>query len=108
MKLKSLLLILAASQIMLSCKKDFFNDDPCSDKSGHASEKCNPHLKIAIVSDIHYMDPSLLVNGGAEGAAFQNYIAQDPKLVQYSDPIFRTVLHQLKMERPDILLVPGD
>ena len=100
-----MLLILLASQIMLSCKKDYFNDDPGHGKGDGINKT---HLKIAIVSDIHYMDPSLLINNGAEGAAFQNYLAQDPKLVQYSDPIFRTVLHQLKMERPDILLVPGD
>jgi predicted phosphodiesterase len=100
-----MLLILLASQVLLSCKKDYFNDDHVPGKGDGINKS---RLKIAIVSDIHYMDPSLLVNGGAEGTAFQNYIAQDPKLVQYSDPIFRTVLHQLKMERPDILLVPGD
>lgn len=105
MKLKSMLLILLASQVLLSCKKDYFNEDHGPGKGDGINKT---RLKIAIVSDIHYMDPSLLVNGGAEGTAFQNYIAQDPKLVQYSDPIFRTVLHQLKMERPDILLVPGD
>ena len=29
------------------------------------------HLKIAVVSDIHYMDPSLLKNNAESGAAFQ-------------------------------------
>jgi 3',5'-cyclic AMP phosphodiesterase CpdA len=42
------------------------------------------------------------------GVAFQTYIAQDPKLVQYSDAIFRQVFGELKAEKPDILLVPGD
>ena len=65
-------------------------------------------LKIAVVSDIHYMHPSLLGEGGAAGAAFQNYLNQDPKLVEFSDPIWREVMTQVKSERPDILLVPGD
>lgn len=66
------------------------------------------HLRIAVVSDIHYMHPSLLGPGGATGAAFLNYLNQDPKLVEFSDPIWRQVMATLKEEKPDILLVPGD
>jgi predicted MPP superfamily phosphohydrolase len=66
------------------------------------------NLKIAIVSDIHYLEPSLLVNDGAAGTAFQNYLDQDPKMVQYSDAIFKKVIEELKAEKPDILLLPGD
>jgi predicted phosphodiesterase len=66
------------------------------------------NLKIAVVSDIHYMDPSLLKNNAAAGTAFQDYLAADPKLIEFSDPIFRTVIAQLKFEKPDILLIPGD
>jgi len=66
------------------------------------------NLKIAVVSDIHYMDPSLLKNNASAGTAFQDYLAADPKLIEFSDPIFRTVISQLKSEKPDILLIPGD
>jgi predicted MPP superfamily phosphohydrolase len=66
------------------------------------------HLKIAVVSDIHYMDPSLLKNNANTGAAFNNYLDADPKLIEFSDPIFRTVVSQIKSEKPDILLIPGD
>lgn len=92
------------SQVLVSCEKDFKNIPPFN---GHGSDG-KKQLKIAVVSDIHYMHPSLLVNNGAAGTAFQNYLNQDPKLVQYSDPIFRKVMEDLKDERPDILLVTGD
>jgi UDP-2,3-diacylglucosamine pyrophosphatase LpxH len=100
MRKKSWLIIPVLCLLVMSCKK---NENGFPPFGGN-----NPHLKIAIVSDIHYMHPSLLGIGGATGAAFQNYLNQDPKLVQYSDPIFREVLAELKTERPDILLVPGD
>jgi 3',5'-cyclic AMP phosphodiesterase CpdA len=104
------LVIVMASTIVLSCKKEIGTNDPTYSKTSKSGspEKNIPPLTIAVVSDIHYMDPSLLINNGASGTAFQNYLDQDPKLVQYSDPIFRNVLMDIKAERPDILLVPGD
>jgi predicted phosphodiesterase len=68
----------------------------------------NFHLKIAVVSDIHYMDPSLLKNNANTGAAFNAYLDADPKLIEFSDPIFRNAITQIKAEKPDILLIPGD
>jgi len=65
-------------------------------------------LKIAVVSDIHYMDASLLKHNAASGAAFQAYLAADPKLLEYSDPIFRKCISLIIAEKPDILLIPGD
>jgi len=97
---------LSASMVLLlliatSCTKD------------HPLGKGGPiqidfHLKIAVVSDIHYMDPSLLKNNANTGAAFNDYLDADPKLIEFSDPIFRTVVSQIKSEKPDILLIPGD
>jgi predicted MPP superfamily phosphohydrolase len=97
---------LSASMVLLlliatSCTKD------------HPLGKGGPiqidfHLKIAVVSDIHYMDPSLLKNNANTGAAFNDYLDADPKLIEFSDPIFRTVVSQIKAEKPDILLIPGD
>src|SRR3979411_335557 len=78
-----------------SCKKDLSPDSKSqSPATNSVSEKSSfniatSELKIAVVSDIHYMDPSLLANNAAAGDAFQNYIAADPKLIEYSDPIFR-------------------
>ena len=104
MKIKIKLLITAAlaSQLILSCRKEpgLYNY-PSHLGSGHS-------LSVAIVSDIHYMDPSLLDSNGAAGTAFQNYLNQDPKLLQYSALVFKKVMTQLSIARPDILLVPGD
>ena len=101
MKEKLLLFLLTCIIVVASCTKDH-----PPDKGGHPVP--DAHLKIAIVSDIHYMDPSLLKNNAAAGTAFQAYLDADPKLIEFSDPIFRTVIAQLKSENPDILLIPGD
>ena len=109
MKFK-LLIVVLLSQLFICCKKEFNQDvPPASDEGKNLLRKDGDrHLKIAIVSDIHYMHPSLLINNGAAGTAFQNYLNQDPKLIQYSDPIWRRVMKELIAEEPDILLVPGD
>jgi predicted phosphodiesterase len=106
MKTAFLFFLALSSYFLTSCKKEFMTDS--LDGSASAEAKGNPHLKIAIVSDIHYLHPSLLGNNGASGTAFQEYLNQDPKLVEYSDPIWRQVMAELKRENPDILLLPGD
>jgi 3',5'-cyclic AMP phosphodiesterase CpdA len=110
MKTKFLVIVALFSYSFISCKKEFRKSSLNTPLKSKVSwqKSINPHLKIAIVSDIHYMHPSLMINNGAAGAAFQNYLNQDPKLVQYSDPIWRQVLAELKVENPDVLLVPGD
>lgn len=99
---KLIVLLVAFSAMTTACKKDIVSIEDNSKKARPSS------LKIAVVSDIHYMAPSLLQNGAAEGKAFQDYLNQDPKLLQYSAAVFQTVMNDLKNERPDLLLVPGD
>jgi 3',5'-cyclic AMP phosphodiesterase CpdA len=77
----------------------------CSD---HSSGPSVQTIKIAVLSDVHYMDPSLLQNGAENGEAFLNYLNADPKLVQYSDAIFKAALAKVKAESPSILLIAGD
>lgn len=101
MKIKLLFPIVLVGLMTLSCRKTgqgYFAPDGGSDHS----------LKVAIVSDIHYMDPSLLDSNAAEGTAFQAYLADDPKLLQYSAAVFKEVMEQLLAAKPDLLLVPGD
>jgi 3',5'-cyclic AMP phosphodiesterase CpdA len=62
-------------------------------------------LKIAVLSDLHYMDPSLLK---ADGSAFQMYLMQDPKLLAQSGAILQEILRNLVAERPDLVLITGD
>ena len=100
----SLMIIVSAS-----CTKDalldpsgMLTDDSNSLKSSQAK------LKIAVISDIHYFDPTLMPADPENDYYFQKYLAQDPKLIHLSDPIFRQVISELKKEKPDIVLIPGD
>jgi len=72
------------------------------------STKCvgvDEGIKIAILSDIHVMDPSLLVK---EGSAFQAYLDKDPKLLKYSSKILEATVRRLVALRPDLVLIAGD
>ena len=62
-------------------------------------------LRIATLSDIHYMDPSLLI---ANGSAFQTYLAGDRKLLAESSAIDKAAIDAVVAQQPDILLVNGD
>ncbi len=93
--------------LVTSCMKENpWVDNIAGGKGGQNGN--TTHFKIAIISDIHYMDASLLKNNAASGTAFQNYLAADPKLIEYSDPIFRQCISQVITQKPDILLIPGD
>jgi len=66
----------------------------------------NPgELKIAVLSDLHYMDPSLLRE---DGSAFQMYLMQDRKLLAESSAILQEVVNELLIEKPDLVLISGD
>ena len=66
----------------------------------------NPkELKIAVLSDLHYMDPSLLRE---DGSAFQMYLMQDRKLLAESCAILQEVINELLAEKPDLVLISGD
>ena len=65
-------------------------------------------LKIAVISDLHYMNPGLLPADPENDDNFQMYLAQDPKLIALSHPILKEAIAELKAEKPDILLIPGD
>jgi 3',5'-cyclic AMP phosphodiesterase CpdA len=73
-------------------EKDFFNPDAV-------------RLKIAVLSDLHYMEPSLLK---ADGSAFQMYLMQDPKLLAESGAILQQIIKRLLEEKPDLVLITGD
>lgn len=70
-----------------------------------SSAKISDGARIAILSDIHVMHPSLLIH---DGTAFQNYLAQDPKLLEYSAQILEATISKLITQKPDLVLVAGD
>jgi len=110
MKISRFLIILAVTCLFNACTKDLITDPTSlsSENNNNVLKSQQLPLKIAIVSDIHYLDPSLLKNGAENGVAFQTYLAYDPKLIQFSVPIFEKVISDLQKEKPDILLIPGD
>jgi acid phosphatase type 7 len=62
-------------------------------------------VKICSASDLHYFNPSLLIS---DGTAFQEYLAQDRKLITESRAITQALVKKIKEEKPDIFLVTGD
>jgi predicted MPP superfamily phosphohydrolase len=108
MKLKRLLGLIAFTCILGACVDELTPDVNLNSADSDLLKSAKKPVKIAVVSDIHYFDPSLLINGAENGTAFQAYLAADPKLIQFSKPIFNQVLAELQTEMPDILLIPGD
>jgi 3',5'-cyclic AMP phosphodiesterase CpdA len=86
-------------------KEQEFNlqtDKRCSNEN--LDFNCRP-LKIAVLSDLHYMHPSLLKS---DGSAFQMYLMQDPKLLAESGAILKQIIRKLLDEKPDLVLISGD
>ena len=62
--------------------------------------------RFAVFSDPHYFDPDLLIN---DGAAFQEYLARDRKLLKESEAILASTVDAIKNTAGlDFVLVPGD
>ncbi len=69
------------------------------------SDNALPGIKIAIISDVHVMDSSLLIK---EGAAFENYVAHDRKMLKESRAILQELTRKLIAAKPEIVLLTGD
>lgn len=61
-------------------------------------------LKIAVISDIHYLAPEMIKNT----SDFQYTMNYDRKLLAESDVILDNFLNAVRSDKPDVLLVPGD
>lgn len=90
-----------------ACNKDYRELSMKPVAKGENGNYClgSKPLKIAVLSDLHYMDPSLLKS---DGLAFQMYLMQDPKLLAESGAILQQILHKLVIEKPDLVLISGD
>ena len=93
--------------VMVACNKEYRELGLQPEVKGDNETFClgSKTLKIAVLSDLHYMDPSLLK---ADGSAFQLYLMQDPKLLAESGAILQQILHKLVSEKPDLVLISGD
>ena len=64
-----------------------------------------PLQRMAIMSDVHLMAPELLVH---EGTAFDNYIANDRKMLAQSGELLDSVTKHVAAYKPQVVLVTGD
>jgi len=100
MKTLKVFVFLVLAILASSCTKDLLFD--------HHDHNAYEGKYIAVMSDIHYLDPSLMSNDAAKGNAFLTYLNADPKLIEFSDPILKKAISEIVAAKPDILLIPGD
>lgn len=63
-------------------------------------------LRLMIVSDIHYLAPSLYLGSGG---TFENALRKgDGKMSQYSGELLEGLVREVRHQRPDALIVSGD
>lgn len=72
--------------------------------------RTSAQTRIAVVSDIHVMAPSLLESGAEGKDAWTSYYANQRKMLQQSAAIFDQFVTEMKNAslKPDILLITGD
>lgn len=63
-----------------------------------------PPTKFIVISDLHLYDPSL----GTEGKAFEEYLAEDRKLLRESVEIMGAAVDAIRNEPASFVLLPGD
>lgn len=76
----------------------------CGDDLGGTAPVPPPQVKLLVLSDTHYFDPSL----GTTGRAFEDYLASDRKLVAESDAVMRAMVANVEAEDPQVVLIAGD
>jgi 3',5'-cyclic AMP phosphodiesterase CpdA len=92
--------LLCGAGVFTACTNDT-SDNPIVRPDNKPKDEYN----IFIMSDIHVMAPELLVE---KGAAFDNYIKNDPKLLQESGEVLEHVVDEVLNRKPDLVLIPGD
>ena len=106
-KLEYFLLVMII--ICASCAKDQLLNSPAKMHDNvNSSNIFSPKIKIAVVSDIHYLDLSLMPDNPETNLYFQADMCKDRKLTELSDPIFKNVISELISEKPDVVLITGD
>lgn len=68
------------------------------------ADKYGKELKIAVLSDIHYLSPTMI----KDTADFTDALNSDRKMLIESDAINLELLKAVKEDKPDVLLVSGD
>lgn len=61
-------------------------------------------LKVAVISDIHYLSSELV----EKGSAYQKYVEQTGRDISELHTVLDIVITELVAQRPDVVLIPGD
>jgi 3',5'-cyclic AMP phosphodiesterase CpdA len=105
MKTMRFFVIFFLSIFVISCSKEKMLNPTADDLS---LKSAMPFMKIAVLSDLHYLDPSLMVNCTTGVTEFTTEMKTSNKIIQLSDPILKEAVAQIVAEKPDILLIAGD
>lgn len=62
------------------------------------------NLRIAVMSDLHYLSPDMI----ADTEDFEHAFNSDRKLLKESSSVLHEMLERVRADKPDILLVAGD
>lgn len=62
------------------------------------------NLRIAVMSDLHYLSPDMI----ADTEDFEHAFNSDRKLLKEGSSVLREMLERVRADKPDILLVSGD
>lgn len=62
------------------------------------------NLRIAVMSDLHYLSPDMI----ADTEDFEHAFNSDRKLLKESSSVLHEMLERVRADKPDILLVSGD
>jgi hypothetical protein len=73
-------------------------------EDGAPTPQYAPSARLLVFSDPHLFAPSL----GPTGAAFEDYLARDRKLIAESDAITRAMVGLVEAENPQFVLIAGD
>ena len=72
--------------------------------AGDDGGKYDKSLKIAVLSDIHYMSPTMI----KDTEDFTTALNSDRKMLTESDAINLELLDAVREDKPDVLLISGD
>ena len=91
-----------------SCSKDLVDAPDQSTDNDVVLKSSSSKVKIAVLTDIHCLIPSLMPYDYRTNSYFQASVSRDRKLIELSYPIFMKAVSELIEEKPDVLLITGD
>jgi len=94
------------------CEKEdspvIFGEYTSSNTSISIPGQSHQRMKIAVMPGLSYLDPSLMLDCLGEGSDFREVLSTDNVIEEFCEPILNKALLQLQVEKPDLLLIPGE